>query len=276
MGNSLFEFEDYKAYLDAALSQRPHQGRGERTKLAQAAQCNTTYISQVLNGPAHFSLEQAERISIYLGHSSDEGHFFLLLVQLGRAGTDGLRNYFLRQLRTIREQRTLLQNRLEYKKTLSVEDQATYYSAWYYTSVHLLITMPGFQTVPRISRHLGMPAARIREILDFLVRAGLAVQEGERFKTGPVSIHLGADSPMISRHHSNWRAQAALDVDRGAADRHLHYSSVVTVAEKDVPQLRSILVNAIEQVRAVVKESKEDRLYCYDLDLFEVGGMRSG
>lgn len=269
---NLYEFSKYKSYLRSLLSSRPHKGRGERTKLAAAARCNTAYVSQVLNGSGQFSLEQAERISRFLNHSMDEKRYFLLLVELERAGSSELRSYFLEQIQQIHNERQVLKNRLAFKNTLSLEDQTSYYSAWYYTAVHLLITMEEFQTVHRLAQHLNLPISRIQEILDLLVRCGLAIQEGERFRAGTVSIHLGADSPMLSKHHVNWRMQAVNDLDRGNRTNSLHYSSVVTVAEGDIPKVREILLSAIEQVRSIIRESKEDRLYCYTLDLFEVGG----
>ena len=51
----------------------------------------------------------------------------------------------------------------------------------------------------------------------------------------------------------------------------LHYSSVIGVAHNDLPRIREVLVKAIEQVRTIVKDSKDEAIYCYDLDLFGLG-----
>jgi hypothetical protein len=97
------------------------------------------------------------------------------------------------------------------------------------------------------------------------------IEKKGRFVSGPVSIHLGNNSPMISRLHSNWRMQAIQSLERERPEE-LHYSSAVTVSRKHVPEIRKALVAAIEEVRAIVKPSPEECLYCYSLDLFEVGG----
>jgi hypothetical protein len=101
----------------------------------------------------------------------------------------------------------------------------------------------------------------VGQVLQFLVSSGLAVEKKGRFQTGPTSLHLGSDSVMISKHHANWRLQAIQALEREQPDE-LHYSSAVTVSRKHVPEVRKILVAAIEQVRSVVKNSTEECLYC--------------
>ncbi|MFM8315317.1 MAG: hypothetical protein ACKOA8_13610, partial [Deltaproteobacteria bacterium] len=53
-------------------------------------------------------------------------------------------------------------------------------------------------------------------------------------------------------------------------------SSVLVVDKKQVPEIKAILVKAIEEVRKVMKPaSSYDTLYCYALDLFEVGSQQN-
>ena len=91
---AIFEYTDYKAFLESWIASRPQGGRGIKSKMAQAMRCQLAYLSQVLNGPAHLSLEQAEALNGILDHSHEEGDFFLLLLQRARAGTPGLRKHF--------------------------------------------------------------------------------------------------------------------------------------------------------------------------------------
>ena len=51
----------------------------------------------------------------------------------------------------------------------------------------------------------------------------------------------------------------------------LHYSSAVSVAQKDLPEIKEILLMAIVEIRKIVKNSSpEDRIYSYAIDLFEL------
>ena len=142
MKNSVFDYDDYKDYVRDALDARAENKRGERSRLASFVGCHTAYVSQVLNGAAHFSLEQAEKINHFLGHGKEQSLFFLFLIQLARAGTPSLRKVFEEQLRALKEKQFVLKDRLQFNKTLSREDQATFYSSWHYGAAHVLVSVP--------------------------------------------------------------------------------------------------------------------------------------
>lgn len=266
MLSSLFDHRDYKEYLRVRVAER---GRGEKSRLAEALRCHLAYISQVMAGNAQFSLEQADALNSYLGHSEDEAEFFLLLVSQARAGTASLRKVYDARIRRTLHDRTMLENRLKNKKVLSPESQAPYYSAWYFAAIHVLISIPGFQTKEEIARHLRLPMTIVNQVMTFLVETGLVAVEDGNYRTGQFAIHLQNDSPWIARHHANWRMQAIQSADRPDPGK-LHYTSVVSMSPDDAPAIRKIMIEAIEKVRAVVRQSPEKSVYCYTLDLFPV------
>lgn len=269
MTKSIFDFSDYKIYLREVIRRQPKGGRGFKAKLSAGMACQSAYLSRVLNGNADLSLEQAQRANAVLGHTKEESKFFLLLLLYNKAGTQELKQEFYEQMEQIIQQRLILKNRFNVKKSISREDQVTYYSAWYYTAAHFLLTVPEFQTRDAIAVRLGLPLKKVSSILDFLVSIGIATQEGHRFKTSAMRIHLENDSPMISKHHTNWRMKAIQSTERETPDE-LHYSAVITIAKKDALKIKSALVKAIESVRELVKESNEEELFCYTVDFFKV------
>ncbi|HEY1080196.1 MAG TPA: hypothetical protein VGE46_08860, partial [Bdellovibrio sp.] len=64
----LYDFEDYKAYL----RHRAEAERGVKSALAKALNCQSAYISQVLNENAHLSLEQGDAANTFFAHSEKE------------------------------------------------------------------------------------------------------------------------------------------------------------------------------------------------------------
>jgi plasmid maintenance system antidote protein VapI len=90
--------------------------RGVRSKLAQSLQCQTSHISQVLSGRSEFTLEQAEQVSTYIGHSKEETEYFLLLVQVARSGTRALQKIYSDQIQKAQSARLILKNRFVEKK----------------------------------------------------------------------------------------------------------------------------------------------------------------
>jgi uncharacterized protein (TIGR02147 family) len=269
MEKTIFDFEDYKKYLEFWARAQAHQGHGTRKAFAEAIGCQTAYISQVLNGANHLSLEQADRLNSFLSHSRDEANYFLLLVQLARAGTKSLEGHFHAQLKKIHEERDQLKNRIKHQQQLSGEALSTYFSSWHYSAIHVLISIPSFQTKSTIATALQLPGERVADILEFLVHHGLAAQEGDRFTTGPEHIHLGNDSAMILKHHTNWRLQALASLDRTKREE-LHYSSVVSLARADVEIIKKIYLDAVERAMKKVTDSKEEELYAMCVDFFQV------
>lgn len=270
--DTIFDYADYKVYLKDVISRKRNNGRGMRSALSKAACCQGAYVSRVLNENAHFSLEQAEKISAFLGHTEEEADFFILLVQRARSGTAALQKYFLKKINDILKRQFDLKERFKVRMDLALENQAIYYSAWYYSAIHILLSIPQFQTKDAIADHLNLPVSKVGETIEFLVRAGLAKKEGDRFKITKTRIHVGSDSAFLNRHHLNWRMQAVQSMERldRSRDEQLHYSSVVSVSETDIHKMKSKLVRTIEEVNDIVKSSKEESAQCLAIDLFRV------
>ena len=266
----VFDFQDYKAYLHAAIEAQP-QKRGFRSRMAELMKCQPSFITRVLGegSSVDFSLEQAESVNDLLGHSLDEASYFLLLVQYARAGTSGLRNHVREQMKQILNRRLKFSKEMESRSVLSAEDHMKYFSAWYYSAFRVAVSIPQLQTVEALSKRFSLPISVVTEVLDFLRTRGFVEQKGNRFSTGS-QHHIGLDSehPMVNRHHVNWRARAMTSLDTRAATD-LHYSYVVTLSEVDALKIRSFLVDTIKELMDRAAPSKEEVLYAVCLDFFE-------
>lgn len=267
----IFGFSDYKTYLREHFNRRRDQEKGLRSRLAEAVRCHAAYVSQVLNGDAHFSLEQTELVAKFLTLNKSETGYLLLLVQHARAGTVTLKAHFETLMKELAAKQLVLKDRLEFNKSLNREEQATFYSSWHYGAVHVLVSVPGCHQEKGIAKYLNIPVSKVVEVLEFLLRVRLVAKTDAGYTIGNGRIHLEHDSPMISKHHTNWRLKAVQALDTGEpAD--LHYSSVITCAEADAPKIKAALVRAIEEVRAIVRPSKDEAGYAYCLDFFGLKG----
>lgn len=272
MKKNLFDFQDYKAYLRKLEQARPGKGRGFRAKMAEAMNCQRSFVTKILasGSNADLSLEQADKLNALLGHTKDEGSFFLLLVQYSRAGTESLRAHFRDQMKEILNRRLQASREMQSKNVLSPEDHMRYYSAWYYGAIRVAVSIPQLQTKETLCKRLGLPLATVASALEFLVSRGLVAQNGDHYTHSSQSqVLLSADHPMVSKHHSNWRSRALASLDReGSQD--LHYSYVVTLSEHDALRIRSFLVETIQDVLKRAAPSKEETMYSLCLDYFEI------
>lgn len=269
---SVFEYKDYKAYLDHALDRRSQTEKGQRTKFAEALGCRPSYISAVLKDHPDLSPEQAQAANEFLGHTSTEAEYFLTLVLQARAGTLSLKKIYDTKLKALLEQHLQVTHRVQKGRTLSETDQARYYSAWYYAAIHVLVSIPGFRTKEAIAAGLSLPRKTVNEVIEFLLEIGILKSSGSELKQGEANLFVGTDSMFLKRHRLNWRVAAIRALDDENSN-HLHYSGVIGCSLKDAENIREILVAALQEIRKTVQNSQDETLLAYNLDLF--GLLRS-
>lgn len=267
MDKNLFQYLDYKAYLRDWIGSQPAGGHGARGKIAKAIGCQTAFISQVLNGEAHLSLEQAERMKALLGHGKAEAAFFLLLVQHTRAGSEGLRRHFREQIQEALAKQSVLKDRFKATKELSKEDQTIYFSSWIFGAVHVHLSIPPYQTKEKIAENLHLPIEKVAEVLEFLVERGLASQKGDHYFMGSMHIHIGKENAYVTKHHMNWRLQAMQSIEL-AKGEDFHYSSVIAIAKEDAAKVKAAMADALTNARKIIEPSKEEALFGLCVDFF--------
>lgn len=267
MIGNVFDHDDYKTFLQEACGGTQRR-TGLKSELARAMNCQPTYISQIFRGKAHLSLEQAEAVSRFFEFTREERRYFMLLVQCERAGTASLKRLFEEDLRELREKRLTLTERLGRHDSLAEVDQSLYYSSWHYAAVHIALTIPGLRSPAALAQFFNAPEAKIREVIDFLLRTGLAeLNEQGELTTGTKSIRLGNDSPNILRHHTNWRLYAIESLEREASSD-LHYSAVVSLSYRDALQVKDRLLEHLKEILTTIKASAEEELCVLNIDFF--------
>lgn len=272
----LFEYSSYKTYLvDWLKSPNGGGGHGSRAKLAAAIPCQLPYVAQVLNGSAQFSSEQAEAINLYLGHSDDQSDFFLILVQLERAGTLALKRRIQAQLARAKKAQLVQRERPGKLRPLSETDKTSYYDAWYTVAIHVLTSVPQFQTATSIAEHLRLDIGKVREALRFLTSRKFVKRVGERYVVGTQGIvHIAGENEQLrAKHHANWRLQAIRSLDRTRAQSghtELHYTAVVSISQADSAKVRKAFADAIAILGSLVEASAEEEVRCVSLDFFKV------
>jgi uncharacterized protein (TIGR02147 family) len=269
LSKSIYEYSDYKVYLNDKIKASPAKGRGLKLKIAEFLNCQNTFISQVLNGLPHFSLEQGIKLNSFVEHTKEEGKFFIQMIHFARAGNSELKEFYQNEMNEIILRNTDLKKRTNVKNSLRNKDQDIYYSSWHYSAVHILVTIKEYQTAQAISKRLHLSKDKTMEILNFLTESGLLTQDKNIYTSGNTRIHLSKDSPHIQRHHTNWRLRATQSIDLNT-DTDLHFSSVVSMSKNDIIKVREIFIKAIAEARSIVKDSSEEKLQSICVDFFEV------
>lgn len=265
--SKIFEFENIGDFLDFYLKSLPKRGHGKLSEWASALSVSPTLLSQIFKGKKSLSLELAEGLAELMNLGSKELDYFLLMVQIDRAGTYSLRERWKKKLKEIQVDSRLLKNRIEDSIVLPQEIRVQYYSSWIYSGIRNLVSC-GVQSVEEISDRLMVPRSQVVEVIDFLERNGLIKQLKKGWEVSEKSTYLSSDSALVIKHHQNWRMRSMQKMELRSSED-LFYTSPLSLSESVARQMRKYLVDFIEDVHSKTESSSSEKVRCFILDWFE-------
>ena len=264
---TLFTYSNYKKFLKDHLERLPAKGRGEINRLGLALGVHPTLVSQVLNGPKDFTIDQAHSLASYLGLAALEIDYFVLLIQRERAGTPAYRAYCTTKLDELKQRSLNVSKRLKSHRDLSENEKALFYSSWIYAAVRLFTSVDDGQTLEAVASRFDLSRARAKSILTFLVEVQLCSEAGGVFTMQTQHTHLAAGSAHLLRHHTNWRLRA---IDRGEklTENELLFTSPFSISVADFAKLREQIIDLIQTSSRTIQASPAEEVACLNIDLF--------
>lgn len=267
MSVSIYHYQDYKEFYNAWVENQPRQGFGEYRRLAEALSVSTTMVSQVFKGDKHLSLELASELCDYLRLDDDETDYFLLLVDYNRAGSFKLQKRFLRQIKQRQEKSKKLENRVKASE-LNEEARNVFYSSWLYSGMRMLIDTGKFNDAESLSKHLNLPRNHVQKVLDFLLANNLIKEEKNQLRLGAARTHVGSSSPLVQRHHQNWRIQSMGKIQQ-SRDEDFFYTAPMVISQELAEWIRQELPAFVEKINAKAIPAPSEVVRCLNIDYFE-------
>lgn len=266
---NIFSATEFRSFLEEHFKNSPKKGHGLRLKIAEHLRVHPTLITQVMKGQKTFTLEQGLSLAEMIGMSDLEKDYFLALIELDRAGTQSLKNFISRKLLKLREESSKVKNRVQAYSQLSEADQALFYSQWYYSAMRLFASTAEQVTFEDYRKNFDLPEDRIELALEFLTSRGLIEKKNEFYKMAVANTFIPADSPLVVRHHANWRLKALEHHPKLSAEE-LAFTAPISLSQKDFAAAKSVLLEAIQKISKIVKDSEPEQVACLNLDLFRV------
>lgn len=266
---NIFDFDDYKKYVNFRTFQLPKKGRGQFLRMANFLSISPVTVSQIFKGNRHLTVEQACELSEFFGFTSLEEEYFTALVEQERAGTHKLKKLIENRLNDLRKKSQELRHRLKHDTQLSEETKAIFYSQWYYSAIRLITAVNGYQTPEEISKFFNLPIKRVNEVLQFLTNNDLCKEEKGLYQIGPNSTHIGSDHPLVMRHHANWRFKTIEKLNHLSSSE-LCLTLPCAISEKSIKLIKKELIEVIERSTKIIDDSPAEILTCLNIDLFKV------
>jgi uncharacterized protein (TIGR02147 family) len=244
--------------------------RGYQRQLAEAGQCNPSYLSQVINSHVHLTTDQAAGFCDSWGFTEDETDYFIGLVLFERSNSNPFKKSTLIKLTKLREKYLKISERFEDAEKLRANEHLMeYFNIWYFSAINTLLTIPEFDSVAKIACHLGLKEDLVQKCVDKLIEMGFASKDGENLKALPFHLYLTEDAPMRIAYHANWRQQANRRMQM-MEKQGIHYTAVASLSKDDFEILQTKIYDLIKQSRDTVSKSKEEMIACLICDFFPV------
>src|SRR5580693_7814970 len=162
---NIFNFADYRDYVASRIKAMPSGGRGEYQRIARTLGMHTTAVSQVFSSRTkNLALEQVIPLCEHFALKELESDYFLALVQVERAGSKKLRDRFSSQAAQIKQRARQLSARVPQEFSLTEEMKATFYSAWFYSAIRLMTSVPGYQSVDALADRFHLSRQTVAEV----------------------------------------------------------------------------------------------------------------
>lgn len=265
---NVFEYRDYKKYLNEWLKNHSKGGRGQLKKMADHLRVSTTLLSQVTKADKHLSMETAAEITEYMGLNQKEAEYFLLIVEHQRAGSFKLKKILEKKLEREQQLGSQLQNRLPQDRQLTDEEKMQFYSSWMYSAIRILSALPTMNSPKIISERLNVPLGIANDIIHFLLEKNLCIMKENNLTYGPHRTHIGKDSPFVVRHHQNWRLKG-LNIMETRREEDLFFTQPMALSKEAAEKIRLLLPGIIEQINSISGPSDSEVVRCFNIDWFE-------
>ncbi len=267
--DSIYQFDNYKNYLNYRISSLPKNGRGEFLRISKYLNVHTSLISQVLSGSKEFSVEQAFKVCDYFGLTENDRDYFMVLINHSRSGTVELKEYYQSILQQIKDKYFTVKSRIKKSVELTEQQKSQYYSDWRFMAVWLATSLETVSSIDDIEQLFNINKKDLSKVLKFLNSSGLCLEVDGKLSQGISKTHLDRDSILINRHHINWRLKAIEKLEK-ASNRELFFTAPLTVSKKDLKKIKAILLNTVQEVSGVIDTTTPEELACLSIDLFNI------
>jgi uncharacterized protein (TIGR02147 family) len=236
--------------------------------MAEYLRISSTMMSHIFNGDRHLSNESANDLCEFMGLADDEFDYFFLLVAYAKAGNHRLQARLKKKVLAEQKKANQISKKMKADTELNEPAKAIFYSNWLYAGIGTMTACPSYKNVDQIADHLKISRVTAQKVVDFLLQYNLCTIKNNELNVGPQITHIPHDSPLVHKHHQNWRLQG-LNKMAESRERNLFFTSPMSVSDETSEVLRLKILAFIEEVRKQIRPSPSEIVRCLNIDWFE-------
>ena len=265
---SVFEYKDYHLFMQDYYDERKRLGAFSWREFCKSAGFTSpNFLKLVCMGQSKLSKVKVGDVAKAMGLVGDDADYFREMVTFCNAEKDEAKKAALLEMQRIA---------LEHKVRVVDSDAFQYYESWKYPVLRELAPMmPGAS--PRdladtCKEHVS--AEEVRDVLNFLVKAGFLKKDGEKVYSQTEQLVIGSKEALpiaIRAMHKEMANMAARAVDRYSASER-HFTGVtLSVNQEASERIAKELDACCRKVLAIANEySDQDQVCRINFQFFPV------
>ncbi len=272
---NIYENEEYKKNLRSMMIKRQKQFGSRFTfeKMALACRIQKTYLSKVLNSPAHLNADQLFAACEYLKLNPTETEFMLLLRESEIATNSKRAGLLKAKIIKIRNANLKTESAIQISKDSSIDNNKwDYYTDIDLQLVHMFMTIPVYAKDPhQICQKIGINSTRLQSILLKLQSWQIIRFQDSIYHVSDPKLHLPEDSPVFLAFGILNRVKTIEKIRQSKIDRDNDYFfSVIFSANKKLQsKFKRKLLDVLKDLQSEVVNSKSEEIYQLNIDFFK-------
>jgi len=256
---SILEYKDYHLYMQDYYDERKRLGAFTWREFCKSAGFSSpNFLKLVCMGQSRLSRPKIPNVAKAMGLVGFEADYFRELVIFCNAENDSVKKAALLEMERIA---------LEHKVRVVDSDAFQYYESWKYPVLRELAPMmPG--ACPRdmadaCKEHVS--AEEVRDILNFLVKAGFLKKDGDKVYSQTEQTVIGSKESLpiaIRAMHKEMANMASRAVDRYSANERYFTGVTFSVNQEASDRIKKELDACCRKVLSIANEYKETDQVC--------------
>ena len=249
---SIFEYHDYHLYLQDYYDERKRLGAFSwREFCRKAGFSSPNFLKLVSMGQSKLSKIKASQVAKSMGLVDyEEEYFYQLVAYCNAENNEAQRAAYLEMQRIA----------LEHQVRVVEKDAFQYYESWKYPVIRELAPMMPGATPRDLAEECKeyVSAEEIRDVLEFLVKAGFLKKEGEKNYVQTEQTVIGSKEALpiaIRAMHKEMAIMAARAVDRYSTSERFFNGATLSVNQDAYNKIVEEIKACCKRVVAIANES---------------------
>lgn len=267
---SIYKHLKYQEILLSRIEHLKSQSSLTMAKLAEKVGVQSSYITHVFKGRAHFSADQLYAIGEALNFSEEEVEYLLLLLELERSVHSTRKRKLKEKIELQRAKFLKTESHLSVETVRDLEAATIqYYLDPLCQLVMVFLNFPQYAKDPfLLGAKLGMGSQQLEEILGRLQSSGKVEITKNGYKVLSGSDHLPKESPLCQPHQTLMRYKSVDQMQRLAWGKAYSFSVTFSSTPEDKAQIQSAFLDFVNAAEKIVKKSPREKVYQINFDLF--------